>query len=149
MYNTAQSFETQPTFRRDMSPSCACFSPVSCLAYSTLNMEATCSCETSVDFQRATRCYIPADWTFHNHHFWEPQILHVKNTIFWDVMPCSPVEAYRRFGGVLSPSSASKNKPMKQAARSKRQISANLSLIQHLSLFLFGLHQSNSPPWPY
>jgi hypothetical protein len=33
---------------------------VSCLAYSsTLKMEATCSSETSVDFQRTTRRYIP------------------------------------------------------------------------------------------
>jgi hypothetical protein len=33
-----------------------------CLAYSsTLKMEATCSSEKSVDFQRATRCYIPED----------------------------------------------------------------------------------------
>jgi hypothetical protein len=42
--------------------------PVSCLAYSlTLNVEATCSSETSVDFQQATWCYIPQDRTLHNH----------------------------------------------------------------------------------
>jgi hypothetical protein len=36
------------------------FTLVSCLAYSsTLKMEATCSFETSVDFLRATRRYIP------------------------------------------------------------------------------------------
>jgi hypothetical protein len=36
------------------------FTPVSCLAYSsTLKMEAKCSSETSVDFQRTTRSYIP------------------------------------------------------------------------------------------
>jgi hypothetical protein len=33
----------------------------------TLKMEATCSSETSVDFQRTTRCYIPEDRTLHNH----------------------------------------------------------------------------------
>jgi hypothetical protein len=34
----------------------------SCMAYSsTLNMEAICSSETSVDVQRTTRCYIRED----------------------------------------------------------------------------------------
>jgi hypothetical protein len=37
------------------------------LAYSlTLKMEATCSSETSVDFQRTTGHYIPKDRTLHN-----------------------------------------------------------------------------------
>jgi hypothetical protein len=41
---------------------------VSCLAYSsTLKMEATCSSETSVDFQQATLHYIPEDRTLHTH----------------------------------------------------------------------------------
>jgi hypothetical protein len=45
-----------------------CFPPafilVSCFAYfSTLKMEATCASETSVDFQRTTRRYIPEDST--------------------------------------------------------------------------------------
>jgi hypothetical protein len=40
------------------------FTPVSCLAYSSnLRMEATCSSETSVDFQRTARRYIPEDRT--------------------------------------------------------------------------------------
>jgi hypothetical protein len=30
-------------------------------------MEAICSCEISVDFQRTTRRYIPEDSTLHNH----------------------------------------------------------------------------------
>jgi hypothetical protein len=30
-------------------------------------MEATCSSETSVDFQRTTQCYIPEDRILHNH----------------------------------------------------------------------------------
>jgi hypothetical protein len=39
---------------------------VSYSAYSsTLKMEAICSSETSVDFQRATRRYIPEDSTLH------------------------------------------------------------------------------------
>jgi hypothetical protein len=50
----------------------SCFPPaytlVSCLAYSsTLKMKATCSSETSVDFQRITRRYIPDDRTIHYH----------------------------------------------------------------------------------
>jgi hypothetical protein len=45
------------------------FMLVSCLVYSSkLKMEATCSSETSVDFQRVTRCYIPEDRSFHNHY---------------------------------------------------------------------------------
>jgi hypothetical protein len=36
------------------------FTLVSCLGYFlTLKMEAICSSETSVDFQRTTQCYIP------------------------------------------------------------------------------------------
>jgi hypothetical protein len=42
------------------------FTLVSCSAYSsTLKMEATCSSETSNDFQRITRRYIPEDSTLH------------------------------------------------------------------------------------
>jgi hypothetical protein len=44
-----------------------CFSLISCLAYSTLNIEATCYSETSVDFQRTTRRYIPEERTLRNH----------------------------------------------------------------------------------
>jgi hypothetical protein len=44
------------------------FMIVSCLAYSsTLKMEARCSSETSVDFQRTTRRYIPEDGTLHSY----------------------------------------------------------------------------------
>jgi hypothetical protein len=41
---------------------------VSFFAYSsTLQMEATCSSELSVDVQRTTQCYIPEHRTLHNH----------------------------------------------------------------------------------
>jgi hypothetical protein len=44
------------------------FTPVSCLAYSsTLKIEATCSSEASVDFQRTTRRYIPEYKSLHYH----------------------------------------------------------------------------------
>jgi hypothetical protein len=44
----------------------SCFTLVSCLAYSSsLKMEGTYSSETSVDFQRAARRYIPEDGTLH------------------------------------------------------------------------------------
>jgi hypothetical protein len=44
------------------------FMLISCLAYfSTLKMEAACSSETPVDFQRTTWRYIPEDRTLHNH----------------------------------------------------------------------------------
>jgi hypothetical protein len=39
------------------------FTLVSCSAYSTLKMEAICSSETSVAFQRITRRYVPEDST--------------------------------------------------------------------------------------
>jgi hypothetical protein len=40
----------------------------SCLVYSSkLKMEATCSSETSVDFQRTTWSYFPEDRSLHNH----------------------------------------------------------------------------------
>jgi hypothetical protein len=56
----------------------ACFSAchllsrlVFCLAYSSiLKMEAVCSSETSVEFQRTTRRYIPEDRTLNNHRCW-------------------------------------------------------------------------------
>jgi hypothetical protein len=44
------------------------FTLVSCSAYSsTLKMEATCSSEMSVSFQRTTWRYIPEDRILHNH----------------------------------------------------------------------------------
>jgi hypothetical protein len=44
------------------------FTLVSCTTYSSiLKIKATCSSETSVDFQQSTRCYIPEDITLHNH----------------------------------------------------------------------------------
>jgi hypothetical protein len=42
---------------------------VSCSAYSAMKMDATCSSETSVDFQRTTRRYIPKVSNLHNHCF--------------------------------------------------------------------------------
>jgi hypothetical protein len=63
----SSSVESQPTFRRNMTPpSELCLPPdftlVSCSAYfSTLKMEAMCSSETSFGFRRTTRRYIPED----------------------------------------------------------------------------------------
>jgi hypothetical protein len=53
-------FFISPGFRRRISLLAVCFMLDSFSAYfSTLEMEATCSSESSVDFQRATRRYIP------------------------------------------------------------------------------------------
>jgi hypothetical protein len=53
---------------KTINNSLTCFMLVSCLAYfSTLNMEASCSSETSVDFQLTKRRYIPENRTLHNH----------------------------------------------------------------------------------
>jgi hypothetical protein len=68
-YNAVQSFESQPTFRRNISPPpsesknkpskaflATCFVLVSCLVYSLiLKMKAIYSSETSINFQRTTR----------------------------------------------------------------------------------------------
>jgi hypothetical protein len=59
-YNAVQSVESQPKFRKNMSPVvlATCFMLVSCVASSTLKMEAVYFPETSADFERATRRYI-------------------------------------------------------------------------------------------
>jgi hypothetical protein len=72
-------------YKPDCLLGCVCLPPafvlVSCSAYSlTKKMEAICSSETSVDFQRATLCYIPEQRTLQNHH-WKPQILHTQHHI--------------------------------------------------------------------
>jgi hypothetical protein len=43
------------------------FTLVFCSAYSTLKMETICSSETSIDFQRITRCCISEDSILHKH----------------------------------------------------------------------------------
>jgi hypothetical protein len=59
-------------YKRNKKPAWPCslnfFILVSCLAYSfTLNMEATCSSETWVDFQLTTRRYISEDRLLPSH----------------------------------------------------------------------------------
>jgi hypothetical protein len=50
------------------APLATCLTLVSCLVYSsTQKAEATSSSETSVDFQRTTRCYIPDYRIVHDH----------------------------------------------------------------------------------
>jgi hypothetical protein len=68
---TAQSFRQSKHITcmkqtEGRAPLAGSFMPVSCLPYSsTLKMEAVCSSETSVDFQRTTRRYIPEYSTRH------------------------------------------------------------------------------------
>jgi hypothetical protein len=59
-----------------------CFHAVFLLASSTLMMEATCSSETSVDFQRTTRRYIPEDRTLHNHWCENLKSYYIWNCLF-------------------------------------------------------------------
>jgi hypothetical protein len=47
-----------------------CFHAVFCSAYSTQKMEPICSSETSVDFQRTARRYIPEDNTLHTRNIY-------------------------------------------------------------------------------
>jgi hypothetical protein len=67
-YNAAQSVEKlTDVSEKHVASRLSPLLLVSCLAYSpNLKMEATCSSETSVDFQRTTRHYIPEERT-HNH----------------------------------------------------------------------------------
>jgi hypothetical protein len=62
------------------------FTVVSFLTYSsTLKMEATCSFEMPVDFQRTTRRYIPEDITLHNHrckNLTSYMLLHIKQKLY-------------------------------------------------------------------
>jgi hypothetical protein len=44
-------------------------------------MEATCTYETTVDFQRTTRPYIPEDRTLHNHRCENLKPYMVNNTL--------------------------------------------------------------------
>jgi hypothetical protein len=40
----------------------------------------------------------------------------MKSTIFWDIMPCSPLKVNRHFGEHIAPFSGSNNKPSKKPA---------------------------------
>jgi hypothetical protein len=63
-------WDTTPTVSAEHIPLLVtCFMLVYCVAYSsTLKMEATCSSETSVDYQRTAFCCFPEDITLPNHH---------------------------------------------------------------------------------
>jgi hypothetical protein len=64
-----QGWSLSQTINRHDAGSKQRLMPVSCLAYSsTLKMKATWSSETSVDFQRTTRRYIPEDRTLQEVH---------------------------------------------------------------------------------
>jgi hypothetical protein len=65
-----EQIKSQPTFRRNVSPTaCHLFSLwfLARLILRPLKMEAICSSETSVNFKRATQRYIPEDRSFYNH----------------------------------------------------------------------------------
>jgi hypothetical protein len=69
-----------------------------CLAYSsTLNIEATCFSETSMEFQTARRRYIPEDRTLYNHL---RENLNNCYKFFPVATPCSP-RKHRRFGDTV------------------------------------------------
>jgi hypothetical protein len=63
----------------------ACFHAAFSDYLSTLRMEATCSSEMSVDFQRTTWRYVAEDRTLHNHrcHNLKP-FIKIRNTV-WEI----------------------------------------------------------------
>jgi hypothetical protein len=62
---------------------------VSFLAYSsTLKMEATCSSETSIDFQKITLRFVSEGSTLHNHR-WENLKFYMNIIMFAEVEMCS------------------------------------------------------------
>jgi hypothetical protein len=76
-------------------------------------MEAKCSSETSIDFQRTTRHYIPEDRTLHNHScrnaiyvvlLYNPQTYYVvsvrRHATCLSVLQCVPGDAVRYIDGV-------------------------------------------------
>jgi hypothetical protein len=76
------------TFRKNMSPPWRIsFTLDFCLAYSSIQkMEAISSSETSVDFQRTTRRYIPEDRILHNHrceNFKSYILKDVSTSVLW------------------------------------------------------------------
>jgi hypothetical protein len=67
------------------------FTLISCLLYfCTLKMEAGCSCEASLDFQRTAWYYIPEDSILHNHRFenfkfYITLYLHIYLLVSWKI----------------------------------------------------------------
>jgi hypothetical protein len=45
----------------------------------------------------------------------------MKSTLFWDLMPCSPLKVNRRFGGTWLPYSDSRNKPARNQSEVRWQ----------------------------
>jgi hypothetical protein len=65
-----------------------CFKVISCMTFSsTLNAEATYSSEMLVDFQRATRHYIPEDGIFNEQMFWFKRYFISSDTHVSHLMP--------------------------------------------------------------
>jgi hypothetical protein len=77
------SDETSVNFQRTAGSKLAtCFTLVSCLANSSsLKLEATCSSETSVDFQQTTWSYIPQDTSLPNHSCENPNSYKKLNSL--------------------------------------------------------------------
>jgi hypothetical protein len=79
---------SEPIGDKNQSLGWLCLPPafmlVPCSAYfSTLKMEAICSSETSVEFQRTTGRYIPENGTLHN--YCSDKIKSYINKVAWNV----------------------------------------------------------------
>jgi hypothetical protein len=60
----------------------------------------------------------------------------MKNTVFWDIMPCSPLKINGRFGGIYHLHLQGSNKPNKIPA--SKQVAIRLATCFHAGI-LFGL----------
>jgi hypothetical protein len=70
------------------------------MASSTLKIEATCSTEMTVDFQRITLPYMQEDRTFREGIKFEVlTAVIMNNSIFWDVTPGTLAEVCRSCRG--------------------------------------------------
>jgi hypothetical protein len=78
----------------------AAFTLVYFSAYSTLKMEAICSSETSVDFQRATRCYHRCEnltsyaKEIMSYEVGFLEVVPLKSEVFWVATSCSLADCY-------------------------------------------------------
>jgi hypothetical protein len=91
-YNTMYTVESQRVFQRYVSPpSSVSNKPRKIQVWKQVNMEAVCSSETSVDFQRTARRYIPEGGTSHKISCRYIDILGLLTRLHWFHLSLCPL----------------------------------------------------------